>query len=199
MSDITPEEFSSKPFDYLIVGGGTAGLVLAARLSENPDVRVGVLEAGRAQFDNPKVKIPGLLGRSIADPELDWAYMTTPQKELGGRKLLYPGGKMLGGSSGLNFMFWGRGDKRDYEWEKDFGVKGWTWDSFLFVIHGFALLPWVEQSVYYFIGSIRRSPRDSTSRRSLSNWLRPPHLRMFQSSTAQMALYMLAFRVGTRM
>jgi len=150
MSDITPEEFSSKPFDYLIVGGGTAGLVLAARLSENPDVRVGVLEAGRAQFDNPKVKIPGLLGRSIADPELDWAYMTTPQKELGGRQLLYPGGKMLGGSSGLNFMFWGRGDKRDYEWEKDFGVKGWTWDSFLFVLHGFTLLPWVENKCLLF-------------------------------------------------
>ncbi|RPA97277.1 alcohol oxidase [Choiromyces venosus 120613-1] len=131
MSDITPEEFSSKPFDYLIVGGGTAGLVLAARLTENPIIHVGVLEAGKAQFDNPKVKIPGLLGSSIGDPELDWAYMTTPQKEIGGKQILYSRGKMLGGSSGLNFMFWGRGDKRDYEWEKDFGMKGWTWDNFL--------------------------------------------------------------------
>lgn len=153
MSDITPEEFSSKPFDYLIVGGGTAGLVLAARLSENPNIRVGVLEAGKAQFDNPKVKMPGLLGRAVADPELDWTYMTTPQKELGGRQLLYSGGKMLGGSSGLNFMFWGRGDKRDYEWEKDFGVKGWTWDSFLFAPPFMILLyflSWIKNKCLYY-------------------------------------------------
>lgn len=73
------EEFISSPFDFIIVGGGTAGLVLAARLSENPDIQVGVLEAGENKLDDPIVNVPNLFPQTLFNPDYDWMLKSLPQ------------------------------------------------------------------------------------------------------------------------
>lgn len=83
---ISPTEVAKCRWDYLIIGGGTAGLVVAARLSEDPCINVGVLEAGPASFDLPSVNVPGRYGETLETP-LDWQYRTTPQAGLRGRSL----------------------------------------------------------------------------------------------------------------
>lgn len=76
---ITPALFAATNFDYLIAGGGTAGLTLAARLTENPDITVGVIEAGQDRSTDPKVLTPGLAISLWGDPDYDWVFKTTPQ------------------------------------------------------------------------------------------------------------------------
>ncbi|KAK4505507.1 hypothetical protein PRZ48_003470 [Zasmidium cellare] len=123
--------FTETPFDYLIIGGGTAGLVVAARLSERQDLNIGVLEAGYAiPDDTPAVSVPGRWGEGIGT-EYDWQFETTPQKQLDGRKLPWPRGKALGGSAALNFMIWNRPSSDDLDaWER-LGCKGWGWNDML--------------------------------------------------------------------
>ena len=72
-------DFLQESFDFLIIGGGTAGLVLAARLSENPDIRVGVVEAGLSRLGDPKVDLPSGVGMMLNNPEYDWNYRSVPQ------------------------------------------------------------------------------------------------------------------------
>lgn len=129
---VDPESFCSQPFDYLIVGGGTAGLVVATRLSENPNIRVGVLEAGPAAFDEPLINIPGRFGESLGT-KYDWKFETTPQAGIGGRQLPWPRGKVLGGTSALNFMTWNRGCREDYDAWEALGNGGWGWNDLLCV------------------------------------------------------------------
>lgn len=137
-SEIRAEDFCDFHFDFLIVGGGTAGLAVASRLSENASLKVGVLEAGLEVYDNERVDIPGWFGTTLGT-ELDWQFETTPQAGLGGRTLPWPRGKGLGGTSLLNFMTWNRASKQDYDaWER-LGCKGWGWDGIMSVI---PLLPW---------------------------------------------------------
>ena len=81
--------FLSQRYTHLIIGGGTAGLVVAARLSENPDITVGVLEAGAAAFDEPKINVPGRFGETLGS-EYDWQFESTPQPGLNGRSLPWP-------------------------------------------------------------------------------------------------------------
>jgi choline dehydrogenase-like flavoprotein len=81
----TLSRFLSMNFDYVIVGGGTAGLLLAARLTENPNIQVGVIEAGSLRKDDPNVDDPARLARTLYNPEYDWLYRSTPQVNL-----LYP-------------------------------------------------------------------------------------------------------------
>lgn len=124
------DAFLSQDFTHIIIGGGTAGLVVANRLSEDPSIRVGVLEAGPAAFDDPRITVPGRFGENIGS-EHDWKFETTEQPGLNGRSLPFPRGKVLGGTSALNFMTWNRGNKEDYDaWEK-LGNKGWGWEGIL--------------------------------------------------------------------
>lgn len=130
---IAPADFCHRQFDYLVVGGGTAGLVVAARLSENADIAVGVLEAGPAALDEPLINVPGRFGESL-NTKYDWQFETIAQAGLGGRKLPWPRGKVLGGTSALNFMTWNRGNREDYDAWEELGNPGWGWDSLLSVL-----------------------------------------------------------------
>ena len=106
---VSADEFLNTDFDYVICGGGTAGLVVAARLSENPDVNVGVIEAGGNKLGDPMVDIPAMFLQMFSKPEYDWIYKTTPQKHNGNKVHHMVRGKMLGGSSGINYMMYVRG------------------------------------------------------------------------------------------
>jgi choline dehydrogenase-like flavoprotein len=127
---MTATEFASRRFDFVVVGGGTAGLVVAARLSEHSGLSVGVIEAGPAVIDHEHISVPGHYGRTIGGP-LDWKFETTPQPGLGGRCLAWPRGKVLGGTSALNFMAWNRASREDYDAWSQLGNVGWSWDDLL--------------------------------------------------------------------
>ncbi len=113
-------------FDYVIVGAGSAGCVLANRLSEDPDVQVLVLEAGPPDT-NENIHVPlGYL--KLAGTEVDWDYHSAPEHECYGRRIPLPRGRVLGGSSSVNAMVYIRGNPRDYD---EWGVPGWSWADML--------------------------------------------------------------------
>lgn len=118
-------------FDYIVVGGGAAGCVLANRLSADPDVSVLLLEAGN---DEKWIwtKIPVGYLYCINNPRTDWCYKTEPEPGLNGRSIIYARGKGLGGSTLINAMLYLRGQSRDYdEWAALTGDSGWRWDNVL--------------------------------------------------------------------
>ena len=119
-----------RQFDYVIVGAGSAGCVLANRLSADPKVSVCVIEAGKPDR-NPLIHIPFGLAAIVRFKSLDWGYNTVPQRGLNNRRLYWPRGKVLGGSSSINAMCYIRGAAENYdEWEK-LGADGWGWKSVL--------------------------------------------------------------------
>ncbi|MGR9085655.1 MAG: GMC family oxidoreductase [Gammaproteobacteria bacterium] len=116
-------------FDYIIIGAGSAGCVLASRLSEDPACRVLLLEAG-GDDGSPAIKIPALYG-SLQDTACDWAFRTSPQAHMNGRRIFVPQGRVLGGSSSLNFMIYMRGNRGDYDrWHHE-GCDGWSYEDVL--------------------------------------------------------------------
>ena len=124
-------------FDYIVVGAGTAGCLLANRLSADPAVRVLLLEAGGSDAYH-WVRIPVGYLYCIGNPRTDWMYMTEPDPGLNGRRLRYPRGKVLGGCSSINGMIYMRGQARDYDaWAELLGDDEWSWDRALpdFVAH----------------------------------------------------------------
>ena len=119
------------PFDYVIVGGGTAGCLLANRLSADPGNKVLLLEAG-GKDDWIWIHIPVGYLYCIGNPRTDWCYKTEPDPGLNGRSILYARGRVLGGSSSINAMLYLRGQARDYdEWARQTGDPGWSWRSVL--------------------------------------------------------------------
>lgn len=118
-------------FDYVIVGAGTAGCVLANRLSQDADVSVLLIEAG-GKDDYHWIHIPVGYLHCIGNPRTDWLYKTVEEKGLNGRALSYPRGRVLGGSSSINGMIYMRGQREDYDgWARETGDSGWSWDAVL--------------------------------------------------------------------
>ena len=118
------------PFDYVIVGAGSAGCLLANRLSADPEVRVLLLEAG-GKDDYFWIDIPVGYLYTIGNPRTDWCYKTEPDPGLNGRSLGYARGRVLGGCSSINAMIYMRGQKSDYDHWSALGNKGWSWDEVL--------------------------------------------------------------------
>jgi choline dehydrogenase-like flavoprotein len=116
--------------DYVIVGGGSAGCVLAARLSEDPSVQVTLLEAGPPDT-NVLIHCPGGLAVLAKNGQANWAFQTTPQPGLNGRSGYQPRGKVLGGSSSVNAMIYARGHRADYDHWAAEGNAGWGWQDVL--------------------------------------------------------------------
>jgi choline dehydrogenase len=117
-------------YDYIIVGAGSAGCVLASRLSENPDCRVLLLEAGPPDIAD-EIHMPAAVGM-LFKSAYDWDYQTTPQDRAGGRSIYWPRGRVLGGSSSINAMIYIRGSRYDYDtWRDDYGCEGWGYADLL--------------------------------------------------------------------
>ncbi|MEO8802379.1 MAG: choline dehydrogenase [Rudaea sp.] len=118
-------------YDYIIVGAGSAGCVLANRLSENPAKRVLLLEAGPRDW-HPLIHMPAGLAKLVNRKGINWDYYTQPEAQLDSRRLWWPRGKVLGGSSSINAMCYIRGDARDYdEWAQLVGDESWNWNNVL--------------------------------------------------------------------
>ncbi len=130
-------------FDYVIVGAGSAGCVLANRLTEDGRTRVLLLEAGGSDR-YVWIHIPAGYLRCVGNPRTDWSFRTAREEGLGGRSLLYPRGRVLGGSSAINGMLYIRGQRADYDGWRQHGNPGWGWDD---------VLPYFRKSEDYFAGA----------------------------------------------
>ena len=112
-------------YDYVIVGAGTAGCVLAARLTEDPSVRVCLIEAG-PRDRHPFIHVPALVGAAIGRPHLNWRFLTEPQPQLDNRRIPVPRGHVVGGTGSINGMVYHRGQPRDYDDWAAAGNPGWS-------------------------------------------------------------------------
>ena len=155
MADTAPIEGE---FDYIIVGAGSAGCVLANRLSADPKNRVLLLEAGGK--DNwIWFHIPVGYLFAIGNPRSDWMFKTEPEPGLNGRSLNYPRGKVIGGSSAINAMVYMRGQAGDYDHWRQLGLPGWSWDD---------VLPYFKKHEDNFLGAERASRRRRRMARRIS-------------------------------
>jgi choline dehydrogenase len=121
---------AAQSYDYIVVGAGSAGCVLAARLTENGRHSVLLLEAG-GRDDSMWIHIPIGYGKTIADPRVNWQFQTEPNPALGGRSIYWPRGKVLGGSSSINGLIYVRGQAQDYDHWRQLGNAGWSHDDVL--------------------------------------------------------------------
>ncbi len=117
-------------FDYIIIGAGSAGCVLANRLSADPGISVALVEAGQRDT-NPMIHMPIGYGKTTSEPGESWHYFSEPEPHIDDRKMLLPRGKGLGGSSNINGMIYIRGQREDYDHWSQLGAIGWGWDDVL--------------------------------------------------------------------
>ncbi|KAH7920518.1 alcohol oxidase [Leucogyrophana mollusca] len=128
-------DVANKTFDFVIIGGGTAGLCLAARLTEDPQLSVLVLEAGNPNFDDPTLLIPGHYGYHFGKDAYDWQFKTTPQEFSNGKQYDWNRGKGMGGSSGINFLCWTKPPRAEVDDFERLGNPGWNWERFQRALH----------------------------------------------------------------
>ena len=129
-------------YDYIIVGAGSAGCVLAARLTETAGVRVLLLEAGRP--DNSwQIDMPSAVGSLLSSDRFNWNYTSEPEPYLDGRRLTHPRGKVLGGSSSINGMVYIRGHAKDYDGWAQGGAAGWSYAE---------VLPYFKRAEQHYLG-----------------------------------------------
>ena len=126
----------SQSYDFLVAGAGSAGCTLAARLAEDPDVSVCLVESG-GKGRHPFITMPAGNGFLFGNPKYDWGFESIPQEGLNGRRIYYPRGKGLGGSSNLNGMIYLRGNAKDYDRWLEMGLDGWGYAD---------VLPYFKQS-----------------------------------------------------
>lgn len=138
-------KLAREEFDFIVVGAGSAGCVLANRLSENPAHRVLLLEAG-GNDRRLDVRLPLAVSRLWPNPSLTWGFMSEPEPGLGGRRLPVARGKMLGGTSSLNGMMAIRGHAADYDGWRDTGLAGWGWHD---------VLPWFRKLEDHWRGNTK--------------------------------------------
>ncbi|MEO0682123.1 MAG: GMC family oxidoreductase N-terminal domain-containing protein [Pseudomonadota bacterium] len=131
-----PQTVDAETFDHIVIGAGSAGCVLANRLTEDGKTRVLLLEAG-GRDDYPWIHIPIGYLYCIGNPRTDWGFRTEPEPGLGGRAIGYPRGRVLGGCSSINGMLYLRGQAADYDGWRQMGCDGWGWDD---------VLPWFLKS-----------------------------------------------------
>ncbi|MGE0225359.1 MAG: GMC family oxidoreductase [Acetobacteraceae bacterium] len=121
---------TDQSFDFIVTGAGSAGAVVAARLSESGRHRVLLLEAGPPD-NNPWIHIPLGFAKTYVNPKVNWKFESVPQPQLGNRQIYLPRGKTLGGTSSINGMVYIRGNHADYDEWRQRGCEGWDWDSVL--------------------------------------------------------------------
>ncbi|KZS98842.1 GMC oxidoreductase [Sistotremastrum niveocremeum HHB9708] len=124
------DEISGKSFDFVIIGGGTAGLTLASRLSEDQSLTIALLEAGPANLDDPLILRTSQYGAHFGKGEYEWGQSTIPQVHANGKSFYWPRGRTLGGSSAINFLCWTKPPRQDIDDIERLGNEGWGWDSY---------------------------------------------------------------------
>src|SRR6056297_2658890 len=125
-----PSIQGGETFDYVIIGAGSAGCVLANRLTKDPNVSVALVEAG-GRDTNPWIHVPAGYYRTMLDESVTWQYGAGPEPQLDGRIVPWPRGRVLGGTSAINGLLYVRGQARDYDTWRQLGNAGWSFDDVL--------------------------------------------------------------------